>query len=159
MLLIRLLWYYHDRADLGSTVQEQEILSYSSIGKLSFSIDSMDWKLKATELFWRSVIVTTGQVTKISGLTLKTIKAYHTNIIGVHQVDEGLSWSFTVTKKTSNWGRQVKVNLKFLIRVLHFIFFFGIFSYLHGLISNYTFIYFIEKLPPSILVFLSNAEV
>ena len=99
MLLIRLLWYYHDRADLGSTVQEQEILSYSSIGKLSFSIDSMDWKLKATELFWRSVIVTTGQVTKISGLTLKTIKAYHTNIIGVHQVDEGLSWSFIVTKK------------------------------------------------------------
>ena len=32
--------------------------------------------------------------------------------------------------------------LEFLIRMLHFLFFFGIFSYLHRLIRNYTFIYF-----------------
>ena len=39
--------------------------------------------------------------------------------------------------------------LKFLINVLHF--FFGIFSYLHGLIRTYTFIYFWEKFPPTLI--------
>ena len=42
--------------------------------------------------------------------------------------------------------------LKFLITVLHFLFFFGIFSYLHGLIRTYTFIYFREKFPPTLLL-------
>ena len=39
--------------------------------------------------------------------------------------------------------------LKFLIRVLHFLFVFGIFFYLHGLIRTYMFIYFWEKYPPT----------
>ena len=39
---------------------------------------------------------------------------------------------------------------EFLIRVLHFLFFFGIFSYLHGLIRTYTFIYFREKFQPNL---------
>ena len=43
----------------------------------------------------------------------------------------------------------VEHTLKFLIRVLHFLFFFEIFSYLHGLNRTYTFIYFWEKFPPS----------
>ena len=42
--------------------------------------------------------------------------------------------------------------LKFLIRVLHFLFFFEIFSYLHGLIRTYTFIYFREKFSPTRLL-------
>ena len=46
--------------------------------------------------------------------------------------------------------------LKFLISVLHFLFFFGIFSYLHGLIRTYTFIYFREKFPPTWLCHICN---
>ena len=39
--------------------------------------------------------------------------------------------------------------LKFLISVLHFLFFFEIFSYLDGLIRTYMFIYFREKFSPT----------
>ena len=39
-----------------------------------------------------------------------------------------------------------------LIRVFHFLIFFGIFSYLYGLIRTYTFIYFWENLPPTRLL-------
>ena len=47
-------------------------------------------------------------------------------------------------------GSKTKLStLKFLIRVLHFLFFFGIFSYLHGLIRTYMFIYFWEKVSPT----------
>ena len=37
-----------------------------------------------------------------------------------------------------------------LIRVLHFLLFFGIFSYLHGLIKTCNVIYFWEKFPPTL---------
>ena len=36
MLLIRLLRYYHDRADLGSTVQEQEIRTFIFLYRQTF---------------------------------------------------------------------------------------------------------------------------
>jgi hypothetical protein len=36
--------------------------------------------------------------------------------------------------------------------MLHFLFFFGIFSYLHGPIRTYTFIYFQKKFPPTRLL-------
>ena len=42
--------------------------------------------------------------------------------------------------------------LKFLIRVLNFLFFFGNFSYLHGLIRTYMFICFWEKMSPILLL-------
>ena len=47
--------------------------------------------------------------------------------------------------------------LKFLIRVLYFLIFYGIFSYLHGLLRTYTFIYLWGKLEPTqIHSFLRN---
>ena len=54
------------------------------------------------------------------------------------------SWFLSQKYDSSLW------TLKFLIRVLHFLFFLGIFSYLHGLIRTYTFIYFWDKFLPTL---------
>ena len=46
-----------------------------------------------------------------------------------------------------------------LIRVLHFLFFFGIFSYIHGLIRTYTFAYFLGKVPTYTVFYVINIRI
>ena len=55
------------------------------------------------------------------------------------------------------YSEKASSTLKFLIKVLHFFFFFWIFTYLHGLIRAYKFDYF-WKIPTQTVFYVINIK-